>query len=100
MKILTDVQKRFVELEKKKAEVKKYFEELDTATKDLAAEIGVNGFFQDNEGTVYKVVVPEGTFVKYNKIGYERTRRLALNETKGDLSLKQAREAGFVVEGE
>jgi hypothetical protein len=94
---MTDVQKKFVELEKRKAEVKKYFEELEQATLELAKEIGVGGMFQDPEGTVYKVVIPEGTFVKFAKIGYQRTRRPG--EVKGDLSLTEARERGFVVEG-
>lgn len=94
---MTDAQRKFIELEKRKTEVKKYFEELEKATLDLAAEIGINGMFQDTEGTVYKVVIPEGTFVKFSKIGYQRTRRPG--ETKGDLSMTEARERGFVVEG-
>lgn len=94
---MTDAQKKFVEIEKRKAEVKKYFEELEQATLELSKEIGIGGMFQDAQGTVYKVVVPEGTFVKYQKIGYVRTRRHG--EVKGDLSLTEARECGFVVEG-
>ena len=95
---MTDAMKRFVELEKKKTEIKKYFEQLEQATQDLAKELGINGFFQDGEGTVYKVVVPEGRFLAFDRIGYQRTRRAG--EKKGDLSLTAAREAGFVVEGE
>ena len=94
---MTDAQKKFVEVEKRKAEVKKYFEELEQVTAELAKEIGVCGMFQNPEGTVYKVVIPEGTFVRFAKIGYQRTRRAG--EAKGDLSLTEARERGFVVEG-
>lgn len=95
---MTDAQVRFVQLEKKKEEIKKYFEQLEQATQDVAKEIGVGGLFQDVEGTVYKIVIPEGRFVHFDKIGYQRTRRSG--EKKGDLSLTAAREAGFVVEGE
>lgn len=93
---MTPTQAKFVELEKKKEDIKKYFEELTEATKALAEEIGVGGYFQDTEGTVYKIVVPEGRFVKFETIGYNRTRRTG--EKRGDLSLKEARENGFDVE--
>ena len=96
---LTEAQAKFIELEKKKNEVKKYFEELEKATQALANEIGVGGHFQDSEGTVYQVVIPEGRFVKFDKIGYQRTRRAFLDEKKGDLSLTAARELGYIVEG-
>lgn len=93
---MTEAQKKFIALEKRKEEVKKYFEELEEATKAVAKEIGIDGMFQDGEGTVYKIVVPEGRFVKFDQIGYERTRRQG--EKKGSLSLTDARERGFVVE--
>jgi hypothetical protein len=92
---MTPVQKRFVSLEKRKEEVKKYFDELKSATEDLAKEINVGGMFQDEEGTVYKVVIPDGKFVTFEKIGYKRTRRL--HEERGDLSMKEAEAAGFVL---
>ena len=92
---MTEKQTRFVNLEKKKEEVKKFFEELNLALQEVASEIGVGSYFQDNEGTVYKVTEPDGKFVHYEKISYVRTRRL--NEKRGDLSLKEAEEAGFSV---
>lgn len=92
---MTPVQKRFVELEKKKEEVKKFFEELREATLQVANEVGVNGYFQDDDGTVYKLVEPDGKFVTFDKISYIRTRRL--DEKRGDLSIKEAEAAGFNV---
>lgn len=92
---MTEAQIRFVELEKRKEAIKKYFEELQAATEAVAKECGIGSYFQDNEGTVYKIVVPEGRFVKYEQIGYQRTRRA--DEKRGDLSLTEAREAGFDV---
>ncbi len=94
--LLTDTQARFVELEKQKAEVKKFFDELNEATEAVAAEIGVGNFFQDAEGTVYQIVVPDGRFVAYQHLGYKRTRRI--DEKRGDLSLKDAEAAGFSVD--
>lgn len=93
---MTEAQLKFVELEKQKEAVKAYFDKLQEATLALAKEIGVGGMFQDTEGTVYKVVVPEGKFVHFEKIGYQRTRRQG--EKRGDLSLTEARERGFNVE--
>lgn len=92
---MTENQKKFVELEKQKEEVKAYFDQLKAAVESVAKEVGINGYFQDEEGTVYKVVEPEGKFVTYDKISYVRTRRV--NEKRGDLSLKEAEEAGFNV---
>ena len=88
---------RFIELERKKADVKKYFEELSKATEEVIKEVGVGAYFQDNDGVVYKTVIPDGRFVNYEKFGYNRTRRAFLGEKRGDLSLKEAQEAGFTV---
>ena len=92
---MTEAQKRFVALEKQKEEVKKFFENLKEATEAVKAEIGLNGYFQDGEGTVYKIVEPEGKFVTFDKISYVRTRRP--HEQRGDLSIKEATAAGYNV---
>lgn len=92
---MTEAQKRFVELEKQKESVKAYFDNLKKAVEEVSKEVGINGYFQDPEGTVYKVVIPEGKFVTFEHISYVRTRRL--HEKRGDLSLKEAEEAGFTV---
>ena len=93
---MTETQKKFVELEKRKEEVKKYFDELKAATEALAKEIGVGGFFQDpSDGTVFQVVEPDGKFVTYEKISYVRTKRAG--EARGTLSVKAAEEAGFTI---
>lgn len=88
---------RFLELEKRKTEIKKYYEELNAALDAVIKEVGVNSYFQDSEGTVFKTVIPEGRFVSFDKYGYVRTRRP--DEKRGDLSLKEAKEAGFDVPG-
>jgi hypothetical protein len=93
---MTEAQQKFVALEKQKEQVKKYFEQLKESTESVAKEVGINGYFQDEEGTVYKIVEPEGKFVTFEKISYVRTRRM--DEKRGDLSLKEAEEAGFTVQ--
>ena len=90
---MTEVQKKFVELERKKEDVKKYFDELNAATEALVKETGVGSYFQDEQGVVYKVVVPEGKFVHFEKYGVVRTKRP--HERAGDLSMKEAEAAGF-----
>jgi hypothetical protein len=90
---MTDAQKRFVELERQKDAIKKYFDDLNAACEAVSKEVGINGFFQDDQGIVYKVVIPEGKFVYFEKISYVRTRRA--NEKRGDLSMKEAEGAGF-----
>jgi hypothetical protein len=90
---MTEVQAKFVELEKQKEAVKKYFDDLNAAVEAVRKEIGVNGYFQDPEGTVYKVVIPDGKFVHFEHVSYVRTRRH--NEKRGDLSMTEAEGAGF-----
>lgn len=92
---MTEAQRKFVELERKKEDIKKYFDELNTACEAVVKEIGVNGYFQDEQGIVYKVVVPEGKFVHFEKFSYVRTRRP--HEKRGDLSMKEAEGAGFTL---
>lgn len=94
-----NLQKRMFELtadiEAVKKQQAKNYEELNQVLQLL----GVNTYHQDPlTKVVYKVVVPTGTFVEYKTIGYERT---AFNgEKRGSLSKKEAKEAGFNVEGE
>jgi len=93
---MTELQSKFVELEKRKEEVKQYFKDLEAAAHAVADEIGIGKYFQDEEsGIVYKIVKPKGRYVEYEEYGYARTRRDG--EDKGTLSIKEARENGFTV---
>lgn len=93
---MTEAQKKFVELEKKKDEVKKFYDDLRIATEAVVAESGINSYFMDDEGIVYGIIVPEGKFVQYERHGYVRTKRPG--EARGTLSIKEAKERGFAVE--
>ena len=97
MSELTEAQKKFVELDRRKVEYKQFLEEYKAATAALFAEMGVGRFFQDEAGVVYQTAEAEGRFVYYEPHVVNRTRREG--ESKGTLSMKAAREAGFQVEG-
>lgn len=94
--MLTDAQKRFVELDKKKAEYKEFLEQYSLAVQDLTKELGIGGHFQDAEGTVYQAAECSGKFVYFDKFEINRTRRFG--ERQGSLSLKAARDLGYKVE--
>lgn len=94
--MLTDKQLRFLELERRKDEVKKWHEDLQTALSELIREQGLNSYFQDTEGTVYKLVECPGRFVHFDRFSYDRTKRSG--ERAGTLSLKEAKEHGFQVD--
>jgi hypothetical protein len=94
-----NLQKRLFELsadiESLKKQQTKNYEELN----QILSLLGVGTYHQDPvTKIVYKVVVPSGTFVEYKTIGYERTA--FSGEKRGSLSKKEAREAGFEVNGE
>jgi len=92
---MTEAQEKLVELDKKRAEYKEFLEELTAVTETVGEEIGINSYFQDDEGVVYKVIVPAGKWMVFDHIGYVRTKRG--DEAKGSLSAKEAKEAGFEV---
>lgn len=92
---MTETQRRFVELDKKKAEYKDFLEQYKTAVNELVEEIGLGGHFQDAEGVVYQAAECDGKFVYFDKFEIKRTRRA--DERAGSLSLKKAQELGYGV---
>lgn len=92
---MTEAQKVFVELDKKKAEYKEFMELYTAAVNQLKEEMGVGGHFQDYEGTVYQVDNCDGKFIYFDKYEVKRTRRDG--ERAGSLSLKKAQELGYDV---
>lgn len=85
---IENAQKKLIELSFKRDELKKQYEELNTELEKVLTFLGVDNFFQDKDGTVYKVVVPKGSFISFKHIDYVRTRRG--DEKIGSLSLKEA----------
>lgn len=93
---LSETKLKFIELDKKKAEYKKFMEEYQLITQDLIKEIGIGGHFQDDDGTVYQADVCDGKYVHFDKFEIKRTRRAG--EKSGSLSLKDAKALGYNVE--
>lgn len=92
---MMDAVRAFVELEKRRDGYKQYVEELAQALRVVVDEIGVGGYFQDDDGIVYKIVVSAGKWVPFESVSYLRTKRPG--EDKGSLSIKEAKEAGFTL---
>jgi hypothetical protein len=92
--MLTDEQKKFIEVSKKMENIKNELKELGTEVEELLKRIGVGKSFQDPEdGTVFEIIIPKGTFVSFKTVDYERTKRAG--EARGTLSMARAKELGF-----
>jgi len=92
--MLTDQQKKFIELTKQLETLKEKRKEISSELENLANEIGVNSSFQDpTDNTVFEIVIPDGKYMYFDKIDYVRTRREG--ERSGSLSLKRAKELGY-----
>ena len=96
---MTDNQLKLIELSKKyetlRDAIKEVSVQLNDATTAVAKETGLGTFFQDVDGTVFRVAKATGTYVTYRELTYERTRRHP--KEKPGISLKDAREHGFDV---
>lgn len=92
---MTELQKQFVALDKKKAEYKEFMKLYKSVVGQLKEEIGLGGHFQDAEGTVYQLEECEGKFTYFDKYEVKRTKRA--EERAGSLSLKKAGELGYNV---
>lgn len=86
----TDPRETLAMLDAGKEDVEQYYAKLDETLAALKEAVGVGGYFQAEDGIVYKLVEPEGHFVKYRKLSYVRTKREG--ERAGTLSKKEADE--------
>lgn len=98
-------------LDEKEPEIKAYYARKYEVLKTLKALTGAGAewdddgtpfgdfiHWQDDKGRVWITVKIDGTFIKFQDFGVERTRDLDRGEKKG-LSLVKARALGYVVEG-
>lgn len=96
---MTENQNRLIQVSKKyealREAMKEVSVELEAATLEVAKETGLGVFFQDVDGTVFRVAKGKGTYVAFKEYVYERTRRHA--SEKPGISLKDARDAGYDV---
>jgi hypothetical protein len=96
---MTDLQKEFIKLAKEKESATKHLKVLDIRLTDHMKQMPVGEMFQDSEdGVVYQIIFPSGTYMLYKSIDYLRTRKDG--ETNGTLSMKAAKEAGFILKEE
>jgi len=93
--MLNNLQLKLIELDRKKEEVKKFYEEYANTVNALVTQHGVGFSFQDYDGVVYQLVELDGKWINFERFGVERTRRPG--ETRGSMSLKKAKELGFNV---
>lgn len=96
MQRLTDLHVKLINLDRKKEEVKKFFEEYQSTIKDLVQVYGLNHHFQDDFGIVYQLVELEGRYINFDRYGLERTKRPG--EDRGSLSVKRAKELGYNID--
>lgn len=93
--MLSDLHLKLIELDRKKEEVKAFFETYKNTIEGLVKEHGVNHSFQDDHGIVYQLVELDGKWVNFERFGLERTKRPG--EARGSLSVKKAKELGYSV---
>lgn len=93
---MNETQLKFIELSKHYEAIKKQLQTAKTELVEKMVEIGIGNHFQDPEDkTVFQIVKPAGTFISFDTIGYERTRREG--EKTGSMSIKAAEELGYSV---
>ena len=93
--MLTDLQKRLVELDLRKVEIRAIYEEMDNIINQLVKEHGVDFAFQAEDGIVYKLAQAKGQYVTFKQYEVLRTKRP--DERAGTLSVKEAESLGFKV---
>ena len=89
------LEETLVTLYLQKEKLKKEMEEINTKLEGALKELGLGYMFQAQDGTVFRVSKPTGTYISFREIDYDRTRREG--EKSGSLSLTDARNAGFEV---
>jgi hypothetical protein len=93
---MTEAQAKFIELSKQYESLKESIKVRKQELVELMAEIGIGSHFQDPEdGTVFQIVKPSGTFISFDDVAYERTKRNG--EVKGSMSMKRADELGYKI---
>lgn len=89
------LQNSVVELSLQKEALKKQMEEVSAKLEESLSLLGIGHVFQAEDGTVFRVAKPTGTYISFKSIDYDRTRREG--EKSGSMSLKDAQAAGFEV---
>lgn len=89
------LESRLVELSEKKESLKEQTKKISEELDNLMILLGTNHSFQAENGLVYKIIEPMGTFTYFKKIDYVRTKKEG--ELKGSLAKTEAKALGFNV---
>jgi predicted metal-dependent phosphotriesterase family hydrolase len=90
------LQEELIELSKQYEAGKEAMKILKQKMLAVMTQIGVGNHFQDPaDNTVFQIVKPTGTFISFDDLGYERTKRTG--EVKGSMSMKKAQELGYTL---
>ena len=94
--MLTALEQAIVDLDiEYQTAIKDYYERRDALMAQALEELGPGHAFQAEDGVVFKLVKPSGTFTRFRDIDVVRTRRGYLGETKTGISKKEAEALGF-----
>lgn len=94
--MLTDEQKQVVALTKQVEALKNQLKELSPVLEESLTKLGIGSSFQDPEdGTVFEITQPTGTFISFKTVDYNRTKREG--EVRGSLAKTRAKELGYDV---
>lgn len=78
------MEKKFIELANKIECLNKQRKELQKELDDVMSTLGLGYVILSEDGIVWQIQEPSGTYIEYRKISYSRTRKEG--ETKGTLS--------------
>ena len=91
---MTDAQQKFLEISKRYEVLKEEMKALKPTLQELMFEMGEGAHFQDPaDGTVFMIAKPTGTFISFDPISYNRTKKVG--ENKGSLSMEKAEKLGY-----
>lgn len=94
---MTDLEKRFFELATESERLKEQQKKLNEELSVVMDQLKIGTYLQDPmTGLVYKIEVPNGTFVEFKRIGYKRTAKTG--EKGGTVLAKsEAESMGFIL---
>lgn len=94
---LTTGHAQLIVLNTKREELKESLKRIDAQINEILPFIEFDQLFQDDDGTVFMVEKPTGTFVEFKEWKIRRTRRQDEPTSSTRLAIKTVEEAGLIV---
>lgn len=94
---LTTGHVQLIVLNTKREELKESLKRLDAQINEILPFIEFNQLFQADDGTVFVIEKPTGTFVEFKEWNIRRTRRQDEPTSSTRLAIKTVEEAGLIV---